>query len=59
MGSATPSVESYYSFHQPHQKLFEMKERAGDAFLPAVELIDAREKSDKEDDTWHSCTKIH
>jgi primosomal protein N' (replication factor Y) len=52
MGSATPSVESYFSFHQPSQNLFEMKERAGDAFLPAVELIDAREKSNKEDDTW-------
>jgi primosomal protein N' (replication factor Y) (superfamily II helicase) len=52
MGSATPSLESYYSFHQPHQALFEMKERAGDAFLPQVHLVDARAKGDKEDDIW-------
>lgn len=52
MGSATPSIESYYSFHQPNQSLFEMKERAGNAFLPEIKLIDAREKAPKEDDIW-------
>lgn len=53
MGSATPSIESYYSFHQANQSLFEMKERAGNAFLPEIQLIDARDKSEKpEDDIW-------
>lgn len=54
MGSATPSLESYAQFHSPKGKgqLFEMKERAGDAFLPEIELVDARDKSAKEDDTW-------
>jgi primosomal protein N' (replication factor Y) len=54
MGSATPSLESYNTFHQPQQlsHLFEMRERAGEAFLPQVQLIDAREKSDKEEDIW-------
>lgn len=54
MGSATPSVESYAQFHSAKAKghLFEMKERAGDAYLPAIELVDARDKSAKEDDTW-------
>lgn len=53
MGSATPSMESYANFHQSHQNLFEMKERAGNAFLPEVRLIDARDKSEKtEDDIW-------
>jgi primosomal protein N' (replication factor Y) len=52
MGSATPSIESYYTFHQKGQSLFEMKERAGDAFLPEVSLIDARDKSESEEDTW-------
>ncbi|WPU65358.1 replication restart helicase PriA [Peredibacter starrii] len=53
MGSATPSLETYNSFHQPKQNLFEMKERAGNAFLPEIRLIDARDKSDKsEDDIW-------
>lgn len=52
MGSATPSLETYNSFHQPKQSLFEMKERAGNAFLPEIRLIDARDKSDKEEDIW-------
>lgn len=54
MGSATPSLESWYAFHQEgmNKNLFEMRERAGDAFLPAVELVDARDKSGKEDDIW-------
>ncbi|WP_408098300.1 primosomal protein N' [Peredibacter sp. HCB2-198] len=52
MGSATPSLETYNAFHQPKQNLFEMKERAGDAFLPEIRLIDARDKSDKEEDIW-------
>lgn len=52
MGSATPSIETYAAFHQPKANLFEMKERAGDAFLPEIQLIDARDKSGKEDDIW-------
>lgn len=54
MGSATPSIESWYAFHQEAliKNLFELKDRAGDAFLPAVELVDARDKSGKEEDIW-------
>jgi primosomal protein N' (replication factor Y) len=52
MGSATPSIESYATFHKENQSLFEMKDRAGDAFLPEIQLIDARDKSGKEDDIW-------
>jgi primosomal protein N' (replication factor Y) len=57
MGSATPSIETYSAFHQgANSNLFEMTQRAGDAFLPAIELIDARKKEEKksflEDDTW-------
>ena len=52
MGSATPSLETYSAFHQPKQSLFEMKERAGNAFLPEIQLIDARDKSSKEEDIW-------
>lgn len=52
MGSATPSMESYSAFHKNPTTLHEMKERAGEAFLPAVELIDARTKSDSQDDIW-------
>lgn len=52
MGSATPSMESYTSFHKAGSNLHEMKERAGEAFLPAVELIDARTKNESEEDIW-------
>jgi primosomal protein N' (replication factor Y) len=54
MGSATPSVESYSAFHTSagQKNLHEMRERAGDAFLPQVELIDAREKVAKELEIW-------
>lgn len=54
MGSATPSLESFSAFHSEMGKknLFELRERAGNAFLPAIELIDAREKSEKEQDIW-------
>src|SRR5690606_24544346 len=54
MGSATPSLESYFTFHRAPQNkhLFEMRERAGEAFLPAIELVDARDKSGQEDDIW-------
>lgn len=55
MGSATPSVENYASFHSDKERahLFELTERAGNAFLPAIELIDARDKSDKfNEETW-------
>ena len=51
-GSATPSIESYSSFHQSGQGLFEMKERAGNAFLPEIHLIDARDKSGSTEDIW-------
>jgi primosomal protein N' (replication factor Y) (superfamily II helicase) len=54
MGSATPSLESYNTFHQvTHStQIFEMRERAGDAYLPTVELVDARDSSGHEADTW-------
>jgi primosomal protein N' (replication factor Y) len=53
MGSATPSLESYANFQQKNVSLFEMKERAGNAFLPQVQIVDARDKSQNtEEDIW-------
>jgi primosomal protein N' (replication factor Y) len=54
MGSATPSVESYASFHaeKASGQLHELTERAGEAFLPEVELVDAREKAGGGEDIW-------
>lgn len=59
MGSATPSLESYSAFHSQNlsQNLFEMRERAGNAFLPQIELVDAREKFSMENDTWPLVSK--
>lgn len=57
MGSATPSLESYSSFHQGGQHLFELKERAGNAFLPEIRLIDARTKEERADEIWPLVTE--
>ncbi len=43
LGSATPSVESYYRAEQGHYRLVELPERIG-ASLPPVEVIDLREE---------------
>lgn len=44
LGSATPSVESYYHAVKGEYKLFTMNERAGGANLPEVEIVDLREE---------------
>lgn len=44
LGSATPSLESYYAAKQGIYKLYELKERVGDSQLPNVTVIDLREE---------------
>lgn len=44
LGSATPSLESYYGSLNNSYKLYEIKNRAMDAKLPKVEIIDLREE---------------
>ncbi|MCR4802705.1 MAG: primosomal protein N' [Lachnospiraceae bacterium] len=44
LGSATPSLESYYVAKQGIYKLYELKERVGDSQLPNVTVIDLREE---------------
>lgn len=44
LGSATPSMESYYRAVMGEYKLYEMKERPGNSILPAVYTIDLREE---------------
>lgn len=51
MGSATPSVETYYHFHQGTQNLFELKNRAGESYLPKITLLDSRKKIE-DDQKW-------
>lgn len=43
-GSATPSLEAYYYCQTGKFKLFPLKERAGNASLPSVQIVDLREE---------------
>ncbi len=44
LGSATPSVDSYYKANTGEYRLYEIKERAVDAKLPTVYTVDLREE---------------
>jgi primosomal protein N' (replication factor Y) len=52
LGSATPSIESYYNATQQKYGLVEINERFGDIALPDIELIDLKKiyQKDKECD---------
>ena len=47
MGSATPSVESYYHAETRVFKLLELKTRYNDARLPTLKLVDMKNESDQ------------
>ncbi|CDF57885.1 primosomal protein N' [Thermobrachium celere] len=42
LGSATPSIESYYNVSKGHYNLVEIDERIGDSTLPEVKIVDMR-----------------
>jgi len=44
LGSATPSVETYYNAQQGKYGLVELNRRYGDVLLPEIELVDIKEK---------------
>lgn len=44
LGSATPSVESYYKAQKGDYKLYSLEQRATGATLPEVEIVDLREE---------------
>lgn len=44
LGSATPSLQSYYMAEQGLYKLYELNNRAGNAGLPKVHVVDLREE---------------
>ncbi len=48
LGSATPSIESYYNVQTNKYALVELKERYGNADFPAIELVDLKAISSKE-----------
>ena len=44
LGSATPSLESYFDAQEGRIKLYELKSRAGGAELPKVHVVDLKEE---------------
>lgn len=44
LGSATPSLESYFCAQNGEYKLYNLKERAGKAKPPAVQIVDLKEE---------------
>ena len=44
LGSATPSVDSYFMAMQGEYGLFKLSKRAGEALLPAVHVVDLRQE---------------
>ncbi len=47
LGSATPSIESFYNCEQHKYGLVQLTERFGDAQLPSIELIDIKKFQQK------------
>jgi len=47
LGSATPSLESYYNAKQGKYGLVELKERYGNVLMPEISLVDLKEKQRK------------
>ena len=48
LGSATPSLESYYNAQTGKYGLAELNERYGDVQLPAIEIIDTKKINQKD-----------
>jgi len=50
LGTATPSIESYYNAQQNKYGLVELNERFGNSSLPVIEVIDVRVDGKKTDE---------
>ncbi len=48
LGSATPSVETYYNCRKGKWGLVTMNKRFGEAGLPEIELVDTRREAAEE-----------
>ncbi|MGB8703715.1 MAG: primosomal protein N' [Gillisia sp.] len=53
LGSATPSLESYFNATHNKYKLVSLKQRYGNVLLPQIEIIDIKEKHKKKKMTGH------
>jgi primosomal protein N' (replication factor Y) len=58
MGSATPSLESYYNAKNDKYGLVTLKTRFGYVLLPEIELVDIKEKHRKKKMTGHFSDRL-
>jgi len=58
LGSATPSLESYFNAQQNKYGFVEIKRRHGNVQLPKIELIDVKEKQRKKEMMGHFSDRL-
>ncbi|MBK5193924.1 MAG: primosomal protein N' [Flavobacteriaceae bacterium] len=58
MGSATPSLESYFNASQKKYKLVNLKRRFGNVQLPEIEIVDIKEKYKKKQMKGHFSDRL-
>lgn len=58
MGSATPSLETYYNAKEGKYGLVTLKRRYGNVHMPDIELVDIKEKSRKKLMTGHFSDRL-
>jgi primosomal protein N' (replication factor Y) len=58
LGSATPSLESYFNSQQDKYGFVELNRRHGNVLLPKIELIDAKEKHRKKEMKGHFSDRL-
>ncbi|KGL63287.1 primosomal protein N' [Polaribacter sp. Hel1_85] len=58
LGSATPSLESYFNAQQKKYGFVELNKRFGNVQLPKIELIDVKEKQRKKEMTGHFSDRL-
>ncbi|CAN5295121.1 primosomal protein N' [soil metagenome] len=58
LGSATPSLESYFNATHHKYKLVTLKERYGNVLMPDIEIVDIREKYKKKQMTGHFSDRL-
>ncbi|WP_372768944.1 primosomal protein N' [Lutibacter sp.] len=58
LGSATPSIETFYNAQQGKYGLVELNRRFGNVLLPEIELVDVKEKYRKKRMTGHFSDRL-
>ena len=58
LGSATPSIESYFNAQQHKYGFVELNRRFGNVLLPKIELIDIKEKQRKKEMSGHFSDRL-